>query len=61
MDKMREQFVQEMEKIYSAAERSDSPYLKADYMKAYKKMQKELSEYDGYKHQKQSRERETPH
>lgn len=50
MDKMREHFVQEMERLYSAAEKSKSPYLKADYLKAYRKMQRELAEYDGYKH-----------
>ena len=49
MDKMREKHVAEIERLKTAMEKTDSEYLKRDYEKALKRMQKELKEYDKYK------------
>ena len=49
MDKMREKHVAEMERLKTAMGKTDSEYLKRDYEKALKRMQKELKEYDKYK------------
>ena len=49
MDKMREKHVAEMERLKTAMEKTDSEYLKRDYEKTLKRMQKELKEYDKYK------------
>lgn len=49
MDIMRERHINEMNRLKEAIEKSNSDYLKRDYTKAYKKMQKELEEYDSYK------------
>lgn len=54
MDKMREKHVAEMERIKDAIARSNSPYLKKDYTKAYKRMERELAEYDRYRNQGKS-------
>lgn len=51
MDKMRDMHIAEMNRIKDAIVRSKSPYLKADYYKAYKRMEKELAEYDRYRYQ----------
>ena len=49
MDKMREKHVAEMERLKTAMEKTDSEYLKRDYGKALKRMQRELKDYDRYK------------
>ena len=49
MDKQREIFVSEIERMEDACRRTKSEYLKRDYQKAIKRMKKELNEYDGYK------------
>ena len=49
MDKMREKHVAEMERLKTAMEKTDSEYLKRDYSKALKRMERELKEYDRYK------------
>lgn len=49
MDIMRERHINEMNRLKEAIEKSNSNYLKRDYIKAYKKMQEELEEYDSYK------------
>lgn len=49
MDKMREKHIAEMNRLRTAINKTDSVYLKNDYKKALKRMQKELDEYDRYK------------
>ena len=49
MDKMREKHVAEIERLKTAMEKTDSEYLKRDYGKALKRMQRELRDYDRYK------------
>ena len=49
MDKMREKHVAEMDRLKDAMERTKSNYLRCDYGRALKRMQKELEEYDRYK------------
>lgn len=49
MDKMRQKHVDEMERLKCAIRKTDSEYLKKDYRKALKRMQKELVEYDRYR------------
>ena len=49
MDKMRKNRVAEIERLKTAMEKTDSEYLKRDYGKALKRMQRELSYYDRYK------------
>ena len=46
---MREKHVAEMERLKTAMEKTDSEYLKRDYSKALKRMERELKEYDRYK------------
>lgn len=60
MDKMRNKHILEMARLQEAIERTDSPYLKRDYAKAYKRMKKELAEYDGYRNQGKSEGRRKP-
>ena len=49
MDKMREKHVAEMERLKTAMKKTDSEYLKRDYGKALKRMQRELRDYARYK------------
>ena len=49
MDKQRELFIAEMDKIRAAIAKSKSKYLKADYEKQLCRMKRELREYDGFK------------
>ena len=49
MDKMRDKHIAEMERLKTAMEKTDSEYLKRDYGKALKRMQRELRDYDRYK------------
>lgn len=46
---MRKKHIQEMKRLEDAISKTDSKYLKADYEKALKRMQRELREYDRYK------------
>jgi len=47
----REKFVEEMNRIKQAIAKTTSKYLKKDYTKQLKQMQKDLAEYD-YWHSK---------
>ena len=49
MDKMREKHVAEMKRLKTAIAKAKSEYLKRDYSKALKRMERELKEYDRYK------------
>lgn len=49
MDKQRELFIQEINRLESAIGTTRSPYLKRDYSKAIKTMRKELRDYDRFK------------
>ena len=49
MDKQRELFIQEMNRLKQAINKTESIYLKRDYLKALKRMTLELKEYDSYK------------
>lgn len=49
MDKMREQFVSDMQRMEQALQNTTSPYLKRDYTKALKRMKRELEEYDNFR------------
>ena len=48
MNKQREKFVLEMQRLVEEINKTNSPYLKRDYTKKLKKMRKELAEYDYY-------------
>ncbi len=48
-DKMRQKHVEEMERLERAIKKTDSKYLKNDYMKKLKEMRLELIEYDRFK------------
>lgn len=47
-DKRRQEFVDEMNRIRQAIQRTDSEYLKRDYSKALKVMERELADYDRF-------------
>lgn len=49
MDKQREKFVAELNRLKEAVNITKSAYLKKDYQKAIKRMTKELKEYDRYR------------
>lgn len=49
MDRQRELFVNEINRIEEAINKSKSAKLKRDYSKAVKKMKKELKEYDNFR------------
>lgn len=49
MDKMRDQFVAEIERLQDACKRTRSKHLIADYQKAIRRMKMELREYDNYR------------
>ena len=49
MDKQREKFVAEIERLEEAIEKTDSKYLKRDYTKAVKRMKRELEDYDKFR------------
>lgn len=51
MDKMRQEHVDKMNRLVNAMRKTGSPYLKRDYEKAYKRMKRELAEYDRYRNQ----------
>lgn len=53
MDKMRQNHVEEMSRIFEAIQKTRSEHLRRDYMKAYVRMSEELKEYDRW-HQKAS-------
>ena len=48
MDKQRQKFVEEINRLRKAVNTTESRYLKRDYIKAIKEMEKELREYDKY-------------
>lgn len=49
MDKQREKFVSEINRMEEAINKSKSEKLKRDYSKALKKMKRELKDYDNFK------------
>ena len=49
MDIMRNKHIAEMQRLKTAIDKTNSEYLKRDYKKALKRMQRELKEYDRYK------------
>ena len=49
MDKMRKNRVAEIERLKAEIAKTNSEYLKRDYGKALKRMQRELRDYDRYK------------
>ena len=53
MDKMREKHVCEMRRLSEAIQKTKSEHLKTDYIKAYRRMYRELKEYDEW-HKKQN-------
>lgn len=50
-DKARERHVKEMRRLQDAISRTTSKYLVRDYVKALKRMIRDLEEYDRYKAQ----------
>lgn len=46
MSDPRREHIAEMNRLADAIYRTESPYLKRDYMKALNRMEKELREYD---------------
>ena len=53
MDKMRQKHVEEMSRIFEAIQKTMSEHLRRDYTKAYRRMYRELKEYDEW-HKKQN-------
>ena len=51
MDKMRAKHIAAMDRLRDAIQRTDSEYIKRDYVKALKRMKRELAEYDRYRNQ----------
>lgn len=49
MDKAREKHVKKMERLKEAADRTESKYLRRDYLKAYHRMKADLEEYDAFR------------
>ena len=49
MDIMRNKHIAEMQRLKTAIDKTNSEYLKRDYKKAPKRMQRELRDYDRYK------------
>ena len=49
MDAQRKKYVAEMTRMANAVMRTKSPKLKNDYLKAIRRMERELAEYDRYK------------
>ena len=47
-DRMREEFVAEIEKLRAAIKKTDSVKLRTDYTKKVTKMMRELKEYDDF-------------
>lgn len=45
-DEQRELFSAEIQRMRAAVEKTDSKYLKRDYRKAIRRMERELAEYD---------------
>ena len=50
-DKARERHVKEMERLQQAIKKTTSKHLIRDYVKALKRMARDLEEYDRYKAQ----------
>jgi hypothetical protein len=48
-DTARDKFASEITQLRFAAAKTKSPYLKRDYLKAIKRMESELMEYDKFK------------
>lgn len=49
MNRMREKYVEEMDRLEKAITQTESKYLKKDYAKALYKMKIELRDYDKFK------------
>lgn len=48
MDKQRQKFVEEINQLRTAVNSTKSKYLKKDYLKAIRRMEIELKEYDAF-------------
>ena len=51
MDRQRDRFVKELERLRAACSKTSSEYLRKDYGKAIKDMERELRDYDNFKRQ----------
>lgn len=52
MDKQRQKFVEEINRLKQALKETESIYLKKDYKKAIREMEQELKEYDKYRNRR---------
>lgn len=52
MDKQRQKFVEEINRLKQAVKETESIYLKKDYKKAIREMEQELKEYDKYRNRR---------
>ena len=50
MDKAEEMHIAEMDRLKEAIQKTESPYLKRDYGKKLKSMERELEEYRRYRY-----------
>jgi len=50
MDKAEEMHIAEMDRLRKAIQKTESPYLKRDYQKKIRSMEKELEEYRRYRY-----------
>lgn len=48
MDKQRQKFIEEINRLKQAVKETESIYLKKDYKKAIREMEQELKEYDAF-------------
>lgn len=48
MDAQREKHLAEMDRLRDAIARTDSEYLRRDYLKALKRMERDLRDYDRF-------------
>lgn len=49
MDEQRKKYVEKISRMADAVMRAKSPKLKNDYLKAIRRMERELMEYDRYR------------
>lgn len=50
MDKQRQKHIEKMQELRAAIEKTDSKYLRRDFGKALRRMDRELRQYDGFRH-----------
>lgn len=49
MDKPREKYIEKMQELREAIAKTDSKYLRRDFGKALRRMERELRQYDGFR------------